>query len=229
MCRTLVESIQSRLTAIASSTSITQTTSILTPHRGSLQASVTLHTMITLHEGLVDNNLESMREYIRMVLESIDYQRILPQSVLNALEEVDEMMKIILKEEEEEEEMIIDNEKEENKIHHPKELINENKGDLYQEDTWQVAKEWNEQRAKHPISSSFQATIHSSPSPSSLPSQIDQDSPHWRDNRDEDFHIAETEFDKVNPVLEEPLLLIEESLLQTMPSLIRYYSFKTII
>ena len=86
--RTLVDYIQSQLSLIIHSTPITQATSLLTPLRGALQASVTLHALITLQEGLAQEEVESMQCYLKLLLQNEDYKRILPEDAFSFLQHI---------------------------------------------------------------------------------------------------------------------------------------------
>lgn len=86
--RTLVDYIQSQLSLIIHSTPITQATSLLTPFRGALQASVTLHALITIQDGLLHKEVSSMRNYLQILLQNEDYQRILPEDSFIFLQHV---------------------------------------------------------------------------------------------------------------------------------------------
>ena len=86
--RTLVDYIQSQLSLIIHSTPITQATSLLTPLRGALQASVTLHALITLQEGLKQEEVESMQCYLKLLLQNEDYKRILPEDSLSFFQHI---------------------------------------------------------------------------------------------------------------------------------------------
>ena len=66
--RQLVEFLQEQISNVATTISITQTSSLLTPLQNSLQAAVTLHALCTLHQGL-QRDVESIqcRQYLRRI------------------------------------------------------------------------------------------------------------------------------------------------------------------
>ena len=177
-------------------------TSILSPHRGALQASVILHTVVTLREGLMENNMENMRKYVKIVMENEDYQRILPQSALYELSKVEEMMKGIINGDEGEELQFNNEKKEENH--------NDDEREIYQENSYQSTKERSDQKEQYFFSSS------------PISPQSSNKNPQWMGSGEEYCSINEIEISGSNEVSEIPFILIEESLLQTIPSLIRY-------
>lgn len=89
----LVDFLQNQLSITTSSISITQTSAILTPLRGCLQAVVSLHALLTLLEGFAANEEERMIEYCKDMIENESYQRILPSSLLSLFSHISTLQK----------------------------------------------------------------------------------------------------------------------------------------
>lgn len=80
--------LQKQLTINTSSISITQTTAILTPLRGSLQAVVSLHALLSIIEGFQCHEDKKMIEYCYHLVNNDSYRKILPESILTLFQEI---------------------------------------------------------------------------------------------------------------------------------------------
>ena len=89
----LVDFLQNQLSITTSSISITQTSAILTPLRGCLQAVVSLHALLTLLEGFAANEEERMIEYCKDMIENDSYKRLLRSSLLSLFTHISTLQK----------------------------------------------------------------------------------------------------------------------------------------
>lgn len=236
MCRTLVEEIQSRLITIASTASITQTTSFLTPHRGALQASVTLHVVVTLREELMAMNFKSMQEYLHRVIEHEDYRRIIPETVFIDLCEVERMVSSMVNDNDSENETIV---QEEEKEKNEKEDDEDDDDEIAGNECYDIR--YNEDEglslsSPSSLSSKMREYIQPIEPMYSINSLMRNEHRNAQvyDRRDDDGDEETTRNDNLlslsssssssSPVL---IILAEESLLQSTPSLIRYCLLST--
>ena len=89
--RQLVEFLQEQISNVATTISITQTSSLLTPLQNSLQAAVTLHALCTLHQGLQRDveSIQCMHDYINEMIHNDSYMQILPNPILSYFESLE--------------------------------------------------------------------------------------------------------------------------------------------
>ena len=81
----MVDFLQEQISSVASSISITQTSSILSPLQNALQSAVSLHALCTLHQGLESDreSIQCMLDYLHEMTQNESYLQVLPESILS--------------------------------------------------------------------------------------------------------------------------------------------------
>ena len=89
-----MEFLQEQISNVATTISITQTSSLLTPLQNSLQAAVTLHALCTLHQGLQADveSIQCMHDYINEMIHNDSYMQILPNPIISYFESLEPML-----------------------------------------------------------------------------------------------------------------------------------------